>query len=558
MTQLQIVLERFRREGLTLDQLSHELNEVVRSGAAIAEVLSGLDAAFRRNELPPHLYFALRTHLQQSDVPTTLALGAATRVSGTTVAASASVSRDSSLPPTFHADDVSDAPTRLTPTAGPARMTDSALSGSAEWPSSAENLKVGDTLKERFVLEEVLGSGGMGVVFKALDLRRREADDHDPYVALKVLNQDFRENPLSFMALQRECKKAQTLSHPNIIDVYDFDRDGPYVFMSMEYLCGKPLNRLIQQLPETGQPFRRAWPLILGMSEALGHAHKKGIVHSDFKPGNVFVDDQGEVKVLDFGIACAAGRHDKGDATVFNARDLGALTPAYASLEMLQGMEPDARDDIYALACVTYELLSGKHPFGRLSADKALELGLQPKPIAGINRRQWKSLQKALSLRRQDRTATAADFVEGLQARSSVYYGAWAVGLIVLVGGGANIYMDFLKPAEQDMPEIVLTPERQAKIKDLLELAEIHFEVGYLTAPTGSNALWAYREVLKIDPYDKAATEGLRKIADTLEQKAWELYEQGDRAGSLKIIHEGLEAEPNHEGLLELKGKLEK
>ncbi len=425
---------------------------------------------------------------------------------------------------------------------------------------SARPLQVGDVLKERFVLEQVLGEGGMGVVFKALDLRKREAKDKDPYVALKVLNPEFQQNPVSLIALQRETKRAQTLSHPNIINVHDFDRDGRHVFMSMEYLEGRPLNQVIRELPEGGMAFKKAWPIIQGMAEALAYAHRKHIVHSDFKPGNVFVDKNGEVKVLDFGIACAAGRADKkgGDATMFNARELGALTPAYASYEMLRGEEPDPRDDIYAMACVTYELLAGKHPYAKVSADVAVELKLQPKPIPGLNGRQWRGLKRALALKREDRTPTAEEFIGELQKRSPLFYGTWAAATIAVIAVGGNVYMGLYEVKEPPRVPTALTAEQRAKVADLLELADIHFEVGYLTAPTGANALWAYREALKIDPYNERAANGIHKIADALELEAWKAFEQGDRVDSLKKVLEGLEAMPNHDGLRKLKAKLER
>jgi len=429
-------------------------------------------------------------------------------------------------------------------------------------PSSlpVQHLRVGAVLKERFVLEEVLGEGGMGVVFKALDLRKKEANDKEPYVALKVLNQDFQQNPVSLIALQRETKRAQTLSHPNIINVYDFDRDDRHVFMSMEYLEGQPLNRLIRELPEGGMPFKKAWPIIQGMAEALAHAHKKNIVHSDFKPGNVFIDGSGEVKVLDFGIACAAGRADQksADATIFNARDLGALTPAYASYEMLRNEDPDPRDDIYALACVSYELLTGKHPYAKISADVAVDLKLQPKPVPGLNGRQWKGLKRALALKREARTPTAEEFIADLQRRSSLFYGIWAGAAAVVIAIGAQVYLDLQNRKEPPKVMAKLSAEQSAKVADLLELADIHFEVGYLTAPTGANALWAYREVLKIDPYNETAINGIQKIANTLELDAWKLFEQGDRVESLKKVFEGLDAVPDDEGLLKLKAKLER
>lgn len=437
--------------------------------------------------------------------------------------------------------------------------TESLLNGLNE-SQPYQELTVGSTLKNRFVLQQLLGVGGMGMVFKATDLRKIEAQDKDPYVALKVLNQDFQANPMALVSLQRETKRAQTLSHPNIIKVFDFDRDGGHVFMSMEYLQGKPLSHLIKEYPE-GMPFKQAWPIIHDMADALRHAHKKNIVHSDFKPGNVFIDENDEVRVLDFGIACAIGRSDKDhqDATVFNARSLGAYTPAYASLEQLQNSDPDPRDDIYALACVSYELLTGKHPFGRLSAEKAMEVNLQAKPIAKLSRRQMKGLQKALAFEQTARTKTVDAFLTAMGPRSTVFYGLWGTGIFTVGLFAANIYLSMLAPptvVEAPKVDVQLTVEQQQKVQDLLELALIHADVGYLTAPTGSNALWAYQEVLKIDPYNKSATDGIIGIADTLEQQAWEAYEHNNRAEALKKVQEGLEANPSHKGLLSLRDKL--
>ncbi|MDD2761264.1 MAG: serine/threonine-protein kinase, partial [Methylomonas sp.] len=319
-------------------------------------------------------------------------------------------------------------------------------------------------------------------------------------------------------------------------------------------------SRLIKEHPD-GLPFKKAWPIIHAVADALGYAHKKNIVHSDFKPGNVFIDADGDIRVLDFGIACAIGlkEHEHADATIFDARALGAATPAYASLEQLQNCAPDPRDDIYALACVSYELLTGKHPFGRLSAEKALELNLQPKPIGNLPRRKWKGLQKAMAIQQNQRTATVDEFLAALAPRSAVFYGLWTTGVLLTCVLGANVYLSmYATPKVIEAPKITvkLTSEQQQKINDLLELATIHTDVGYLTAPTGSNALWAYREILKIDPYNKAATQGVLHIADLLEQQAWEAYENADRTAALKKVQEGLEADPAHKGLQKLRDKL--
>ncbi|MFM8333290.1 MAG: serine/threonine protein kinase, partial [Candidatus Methylumidiphilus sp.] len=129
---------------------------------------------------------------------------------------------------------------------------------------------------------------------------------------------------------------------------------------------------------------------------------------------------------------------------------------------------------------------------------------------------------------------------------------------VAVAASGGNLYLHLQTPPAAPPPVVApLSAEQLQKINDLLELAAIHYDVGYLTAPTGSNALWAYLEVLKIDPYNEKAIAGLKKIADAEEQAAWELYEKGDRAQSLKKVLDGLEANPRHEGLLKLKSKLE-
>ncbi len=435
-------------------------------------------------------------------------------------------------------------------------ITKNSVENISEPVSSA--LKVGSILKNRFILRELLGSGGMGRVFRATDLRRQEARDESPDVAIKVLNDEFKNDPELFIALQRETKKTQQLAHPNIVNVYDFDRDGDNVFMVMEILGGYSLKDYLKETAVNGLPFKKAWPIIEGLALALAYAHKRNIVHSDFKPGNIFVKENGEVKVLDFGIACAATRSDKqsNDKTVFNARDLGALTPAYASLEMFENKGPDPRDDIYALACVTYELLAGKHPFGKLSAQKAMEVNLHPPVISGLPRRQWNALVHALAFKREQRTSSVSQFINEIEPHSILPFLLAAVTVIsLLVAAGQYIYVDFTEDKVADKV-IKLTPEQELKIKDLLELAQIHYDVGFITAPSGSNALWAYHQVLDIDPYNKPAKEGLKKIADLTLHEAEKLFEQNNYDESLSKIEEGLEAIPKDERLLELKKKI--
>lgn len=103
--------------------------------------------------------------------------------------------------------------------------------------------------------------------------------------------------------MQREARKAQTLVHPNIVSVYDFDRDGSTVYLTMEYLSGKPLSRVLRMPDFKGMPYVDTMHIVNGMGKALAYAHERGFVHCDFKPANVFLTDSGTVKVIDFGIA---------------------------------------------------------------------------------------------------------------------------------------------------------------------------------------------------------------------------------------------------------------
>jgi len=569
MNSFDTALKAFQQSQMRFEDLLQVAKQTALGpNATISAALQLLESEYRAGRIPVQLYTALGSAL--SDKTRTVSSQQTTVARPPVQTEADDATRVQAMPKAEYATQVqSTQTTGIIPPVQPkpdatvpitaSTTTGALLNGLKDEPPRQE-LTIGSTLKNRFVLEQLLGMGGMGMVFKATDLRKIEAADKDPFVALKVLNQDFQANPMALVSLQRETKRAQTLSHPNIIKVFDFDRDGGHVFMSMEYLNGFPLSHLIKENPE-GLPFKKAWPIIHAMADALLHAHHKNIVHSDFKPSNVFIDENGDVRVLDFGIACAIGLGDKDhqDATIFNARDLGALTPSYASLEQLQHSPPDLRDDIYALACVSYELLTGKHPFGRLSAEKALEVDVQAKPVANLSRRQWKGLQQALAFHQDQRTETIEEFLADVGPRSTLFYALWGTGLFAVALVAVNVYLSvFAPPTVVETPKVAvsLTAEQQQKINDLLELAAIHADVGYLTAPTGSNALWAYREALKIDPYNKAATNGIIRIADTLEQQAWEAYERNDRSTALKKVQDGLDAYPSHKGLLRLREKL--
>lgn len=292
----------------------------------------------------------------------------------------------------------------------------------------------GRLLKKRFLLEEVLGHGGMGTVYKTKDLRKVEAEDPNPYIATKILNQDFKDHPDAFVTLQQETAKSQTLAHPNIVTVHDFDREGDTLFMTMELLEGQPLDQLIKAQRNKGLPKDQVWKIAKDLCAALAYAHQRQLIHADFKPGNVFVNTDGSAKVLDFGIARAASKEVQKHK--FDAGQLGALTPAYATIEMVKDEPLCFSDDVYALACVIYEMLAGRHPYNNRSAFEAHQQKLVPKRLDKLNAREWKALSHALALTKAERTVSIAQFSDELFPKRNPLVLTAAVGfaLASLVG----------------------------------------------------------------------------------------------------------------------------
>ncbi len=280
------------------------------------------------------------------------------------------------------------------------------------------SIKPGTMLNKRFNILEAIGSGGMGTVYKALDERDREAGNSH-FIAIKVLNHQCQKSAQFLQALYEEAKKTQSLSHPNIVTVYDFDRDSNLAYITMEWIEGAPLGQIIKGNP-SGVKLSEAIDMITQMGSALCHAHSKHIIHLDLKPDNIYFDRNGHIKILDFGIAQkfneSLTNNDQPQISI-------GLTPAYASRELLNDKIPDPCDDIYAFACVSYELLTGKHPYDRQTSDSAFRRKLVPKKIKCLNNRQWKALKKALALQKQDRTESIEKFLSDFNAKkSSVKY----------------------------------------------------------------------------------------------------------------------------------------
>jgi serine/threonine-protein kinase len=210
-------------------------------------------------------------------------------------------------------------------------------------------------LGDRYELEGVVGRGGMAEVYRARDLRL------DRIVAIKTLRPDLARDQTFQARFRREAQSAASLNHPSIVAVYDTGEDmstgNPIPYIVMEYVDGRTVRDLLidghRLLPE------RSLEIVSGVLKALEYSHQAGIVHRDIKPGNVMVTRNGDIKVMDFGIARAMS--DAQATMTQTAQVIG--TAQYLSPEQARGERVDARSDLYSAGCLMYELLTGRPPF---------------------------------------------------------------------------------------------------------------------------------------------------------------------------------------------------
>lgn len=206
------------------------------------------------------------------------------------------------------------------------------------------------TLANRYLLQTVLGSGGMAVVYKAWDSHLERP------VAIKILRQDFSGDPALSEQFKLEAKAAANLSHPNIITVHDFGFDNGRLFIVMEYVPGIELKSIIKTRGRF--PVDETISLMVQACAGLGYAHRAGLIHCDIKPQNMLVTPDGRLKITDFGIARAL-------ATIHpdEQNDVVWGSPQYFAPEQATGTAPSPASDVYSLGVIIYEMLTGRLPF---------------------------------------------------------------------------------------------------------------------------------------------------------------------------------------------------
>jgi len=293
------------------------------------------------------------------------------------------------------------------------------------------------TLVGRFGLAELAGEGGMSRVYKAVDLRMVEAGSDDPHVAVKVLNIPFENVNDAMALLHREKRHLQDLVHPNIVRVFDCDRDGDTVFMTMEFLAGRTLTSKVRAPGFAGLDASTALPIIHSVAAALEFAHGKRVVHGDLTPGNVMIAESGAVKVIDFGIARIIAdpvNQFIGRASA-RADAITGVTPAYASPQQIENRGVDFRDDVYSLGCIVWELLTGTHPFNRKQSTLARDAGDKLERHSRLTKRQYRALAHALQFDRTARTPSVRQFIDELTGeRQRRQLRIAAAAAVVLVG----------------------------------------------------------------------------------------------------------------------------
>lgn len=259
--------------------------------------------------------------------------------------------------------------------------------------------------RKRFVLEKLLGAGGMCEVHSALDLWRLEWSDKAPRVAVKQLLPELAENQQAQIALAQEFFTLRHLIHPGVVRVYDLHCGPAGVCFSMEMLEGISLHQAHADFP-SGFGGAGLW-MAVKLLETLKFLHSMGVVHADIKPSNLFIEPDKRLVLIDFNISQVAAKPGAACSPIAHGLRSKLKFPAYSLLhsspERLKSGRPSMADDVYSASCTIYELIAGRHPFNRLSSVEAEQKNLTPAKPEGFTGIQWKTLLRGLSFSAAER-----------------------------------------------------------------------------------------------------------------------------------------------------------
>ncbi len=405
-------LDDYIAERCDLDDLNMTFVSVVKTNVEASWVaLALLDQYQRLGRIDSSLATVLKTKINQ------LALGAPATLIASPLALS-TTTRHTAKSETTRRSEIAAEPRVATPSSqvasehhANARPRFGALGhATGAEPASAPPKRI---LRQRYELLELISSTATGKLYRALDRQRAGLPHAEQHVAVNVVRLDEAKAMVSPDEVWQGFYRAQSLTHPNIRSVFDVDRDGDTCFAVMELLDGELLSTLLQHSNWRPMPWRHIRGILQGIGAALTYAHDRGFVHGELRPENVMVTRTGEIKLLELGFT-RLHHQEPWISDGATHPDVHDKLGRYSNLGQSDTLTPHTGDDVFNLACIAYELLSGRHPYDGQSATLARRPGHPPSRSAWFNQHQWRVLQRALRLNADHQTITVRELLAGL------------------------------------------------------------------------------------------------------------------------------------------------
>lgn len=430
-------------------------------------------------------------------------------------------------------------------------------------------------------VQRELGEGGMARVFVAVQ------QSLEREVAIKVLSTELVSDPEFCQRFLKEGRTLAQITHPHVVTIFDSGEHQGVYYMCMELIRGGTLE---ERIAKGELPVAQSIDVLRQVASALEWSHGKGLVHRDVKPANVLFRDERTAVLSDFGIAKSVSKN----TTRMTAAGLAIGTPAYMSPEQAAARELTARSDQYSLGVMFYEMLTGNVPY---DADTGLAIAVQhlqaPVPkLPEEHAHLQPVIDQMMAKDPEERFTTLEEMIVTLErtgagtgksgggrtelldrvslslprprpvqlAGLGAFFVLLAAGVYLVTqqglfrpGGMVTSGMDAMAPP----PASMLDPATQQEVDKWLGIAQMHYDIGRLIEPPGTNAMEAYQRVLELDANNAEARQGLTDIADTYEKLARESLVNGNSEESKTLVTEGLKADPEHPGLAQLRDQID-